>query len=277
MSIEQKQGEESDGQHNDPLDDAPPAAYTDLLADITRVARGELEAGKIQIVTAFLIREGKVSDMIASPLEDDYVKDGFAEIVRQRASRTQADAIAMVSEAWSLPKEWTIPEKFAEHRSLYKHLADSPHKIDIVMLKFETYAGEWIGRAEVRSEAGSEARTFGDIEWAKVSGLSAGRFIGMLPVRYATPKHVDEFMALLRQKFGQAGYDPDKIEIQIQADASDTLTMSQVVEQQMRQMPADALTPGVIDTLLNGLKSNFPDGNIRDGGVPSEKPRRNSP
>lgn len=236
------QNKESSAKSQTTNEDTPPAQYADLLTHLIGVARDAVQQGDELLSVAFLLKDGQVGDMVASAFEDDRVKDGFAETVRQRASKIKPDAIVMVAEAWSLPKEYTTPERLAKFNAQYKRIADAPYKVDIVMVKMETDEGEWLGRAEMHKV--TSGRTFGEITWLKAD-YAQGRFMGLLPVTYATPQQINAYLALLRRKLDASVIDSDYRMTQGEL-------FMQVVEKIIRQMPAKLLTEEALDALIKG-------------------------
>lgn len=210
-------------------DRTPPALYAQTLAHIEEITRSIVNDGYDLKPAAFLLHNGLLGDMISGEFDNVASKDKFTETVRQRASARKADAIVFVSEVWSLPPEWSTPERYAEFFKLYKQIADAPFKIEQLMLTVETYDGVWLGRSAITGTG--PTRTFGPIEWADI-GIVDGRFTKLLPVRYATPAQVSTFLESMRANLDQAGVDPN---FQLPSG----LTLIEQLAAHVRQAPAD--------------------------------------
>ena len=185
-------------------DHTPPAAYAVLIEGMLQTARDTLRENELVPPCAMLLLNGEVVDIIFAQFNDVRTKDQFAETVRQRASRFKPEAIATLTEAWGLPKEYQTREAMTAFREQYQAVSEAPFKIDILVLQLETYDGDWIGRAEVREA--DVGRTMGAMDWLKADHMG-GRFTHFLPVRYGTPEQVEHALDVVRVVCEDAGFD----------------------------------------------------------------------
>lgn len=218
----------------------PPAEYAGLLGTIMEKVQQNLKAHDQLLPVAFLInlKKNKI-DVVAANFADDAAKDFFAETVRQRASRFEAEAICFASEAWSLPEKYSTKEHMDRIYRVYGSLSNFPEREEIVMLSLQTHDGLWMATSRISTaKKGRKATGF---KWMKSDG-SDGRFTKLLPPKYATPEEVDTFLQLARYKMVEAGLDPDEK----QGDRS----LIQILESHSRNAPAARLTEEVLDALI---------------------------
>jgi hypothetical protein len=229
--------------------DYPPAKYTVFLNKIIEQAQQNLKNHSQLLPIAFLIsHENKKTELVGSNFSDVNEKDYFAETVRQRASKIQADAICFLAESWTVPEKYQNKDMVESILQKYGQISNFPEKKEIVMINLETTDGLWIGMSDLKPA--KKGKKIVGFKWMKSDNLH-GRFANLLPVKYATPKQVKEFIEKARVKLVKAGFEPDAI--------METRSIIQIMEEMIRQAPVNNLTDEMLDGFIRSLLSNKPD------------------
>lgn len=231
---------------NKPDDNTPPPAEAAMLDEYHRsVVRPTLAKGRDLPPVALILRKGTLMEGLGAEFPDKERKNQFAEVMRQRCSRHQADAICLIAEAWALKaeKEGDVDREYDKYGSLEHH----PNRVDIVMYQLESRAGNWLGQALIhqKPEGGGNGRMVGKIAWLGQPDRVSGRFSDLLPVQYPTPQQVDAYVALARRKLTAAGLDPER---KLRNDS-----MIGMLEKQVRHASADRLTEATLDKMIEIL------------------------
>ena len=101
--------------------------------------------------------------------------------IRLAAMELDADFVAVIMEAWSLPED-----KARNYQAIldrYGSIAASPYRIDIVTISVETRHGLWLAQMPIKPKGVSKKRrTFGEPNY-RLFSEAEGRFVGLLPVK----------------------------------------------------------------------------------------------
>ncbi len=159
-----------------------PQAYLDTLDPLIATARKFMEEGQSLHPVAFV---GNFTTGITVPVLFDTsssaAKDGSSMGIRQAAKELDADFVAVIMEAWSLPED-----KARNYQAIldrYGSIAASPYRVDIVTVSVETRHGLWLAQMPIKPKGLSKKRrTFGVPKY-RLFSEAEGRFVGLLPVK----------------------------------------------------------------------------------------------
>ena len=157
-----------------------PQAYLDTLDPLIATARKFMEEGQSLHPVAFV---GNFTTGITVPVLFDTssseAKDGSSMGIRQAAKDLDADFVAVIMEAWSLPED-----KARNYQAILKRygsIAASPYRVDIVTISVETRHGLWLAQMPIKPMGVSKKRrTFGEPKY-RLFSEAQGRFVGLLP------------------------------------------------------------------------------------------------
>ena len=157
-----------------------PQAYLDTLDPLIATARKFMEEGQSLHPVAFV---GNFTTGITVPVLFDTssseAKDGSSMGIRQTAKDLDADFVAVIMEAWSLPED-----KARNYQAIldrYGSIAASPYRVDIVTISVETRHGLWLAQMPIKPKGVSKKlRTFGEPKY-RLFSEAQGRFVGLLP------------------------------------------------------------------------------------------------
>ncbi|MFM8333243.1 MAG: hypothetical protein ACKN9T_16305 [Candidatus Methylumidiphilus sp.] len=159
-----------------------PQAYLDTLTPLVDLAREFLEEGQSLHPVAFV---GNFSTGVTIPVLFDTssseAKDGSSMGIRLAAVEVDADFVAMVMEAWSLPEN--MASRYQAILERYGSIAASPYRVDIVTVTVETRHGLWLAQMPIKPKGQSKKRrTFGQPNF-RLFTEAEGRFVNLLPPR----------------------------------------------------------------------------------------------
>jgi hypothetical protein len=159
-----------------------PQAYLDTLNPLIETARKFMEEGQSLHPVAFV---GNFTTGITVPVLFDTstaeAKDNSSMGIRQAAQELEADFVAVIMEAWSLPEDKARNYKAILER--YGSIAASPYRVDIVTISVETRHGLWLAQMPIKPKGASKKkRTFGEPNY-RLFSEAEGRFVGLLPVK----------------------------------------------------------------------------------------------
>lgn len=227
----------------------PPAKYVKFLSDIIEKAQQNLKNHTQLLPIAFLINhENKKTEIISSNFNDEHEKDYFAETVKQRASKIQADAICFLAESWTLPEKYHSKDMMDTIIKKYGTISNFPERKEIVMINLETNEGIWVGMSDLK--LAKKGKKLVGFKWMKSPEIH-GRFANLLPIKYANPQQIKEFIIKARNKLVKAGFDPDKI--------MDKNSIIQIIEKMIPNAPVNRLTDEMLDDFIQSLVDNKPD------------------
>ena len=157
-----------------------PQAYLDTLDPLIATARKFMEEGQSLHPVAFV---GNFTTGITVPVLFDTssseAKDGSSMGIRQTAKDLDADFVAVIMEAWSLPEDKARNYQAILER--YGSIAASPYRVDIVTISVETRHGLWLAQMPIKPKGVSKKlRTFGEPKY-RLFSEAQGRFVGLLP------------------------------------------------------------------------------------------------
>ncbi len=157
-----------------------PQAYLDTLDPLIATARKFMEEGQSLHPVAFV---GNFTTGITVPVLFDTssseAKDGSSMGIRQAAKDLDADFVAVIMEAWSLPEDKARNYQAILER--YGSIAASPYRVDIVTISVETRHGLWLAQMPIKPMGVSKKRrTFGEPKY-RLFSEAQGRFVGLLP------------------------------------------------------------------------------------------------
>lgn len=229
-----------------------PPEYVGLAAHLVQNMTALLAEGEELVPVALTIKDGDIVAPVMGQFDSLDAKDGFAELVRQAASRHDADAIALISETWTLSLDGTQEEMTAKRQAdKYPSLEDHPDRIDAAMCQLETREGTWSGLGHVVPRPGQRGRDLVNFTWRRM-GQGKGRFSRFLPVQYASPDQLAVLLALARKRLLAAGLDPDYPMQELGT------TLIAFVAGKLRQAPAhlasDATISHLCDLLIEGAR-----------------------
>lgn len=221
----------------------PPAKYVSLLNKIIEQIQKNLKSQEQLLPVAFLLnQESKKTEIIGLPFKNEEDKDYHAEMLRQKASRMQADAICFLSEAWTLPKKYTSKDMVKSILQKYGEIANFPEKVEIVIINFETHEGIWTGIADIKPA--KKGRKMVGLHWTKAENI-AGRFTHLLPVKYGTPEQIKIFIDKAREKLIAVGINPDEV--------LEKKSFVNIIEEIARQSPAENLNDEMLDYMISSI------------------------
>jgi hypothetical protein len=159
-----------------------PQAYLDTLNPLIATARKFMEEGQSLHPVAFV---GNFTTAMTVPVLFDTssveAKEGSSQGIRLAARELDADFVAVIMEAWSLPED-----KARNYQAIldrYGSIAASPYRIDIVTISVETRHGLWLAQMPIKPKGKSKnRRTFGEPQF-RLFSEAEGRFVGLLPVK----------------------------------------------------------------------------------------------
>ena len=159
-----------------------PQAYLDTLDPLIATARKFMEEGQSLHPVAFV---GNFTTGITVPVLFDTssaaAKDGSSKGIRQAAKELDADFVAVIMEAWSLPEDKARNYQAILER--YGSIAASPYRVDIVTITVETRHGLWLAQMPIKPKGVSKKlRTFGEPKY-RLFSEAEGRFVGLLPLK----------------------------------------------------------------------------------------------
>jgi hypothetical protein len=231
-------------------DNQPPAKYVSFLSKIIKLAQQNLKNDSQLLPVAFLISHAsKKTEILGSDFSNPEEKDFFAETVKQRANKMQADAICFLAESWTIPEKYQKPDMVQSILKKYGSVSNFPERKEIVLINLETNEGVWVGMSDLKPA--KKGKKMVGIKWMKSPELQ-GRFANLLPVKYPTPKQIEEFIAKARVKFKVAGFDPDAI--------MEKRSIIQILESMIQKAPLNRLT----DEMLNGFVQSMVDNKPED-------------
>lgn len=222
-------------------DRPPPQPLLDHIETFHRAHEKLLAAAGYLHPFAVIFRGGDIKEILATAFfeENDMSdKDQFAEAMRQRCSRHDADAVCLMTEAYARTMDK------GEERGAGA-VKDMPGRVEIVMYNLETRQGRWMGQAVITGKEGAP-RTLAKIRWMGPSGASSGRFTGMLPTIYATPDQVMAYLAKAQRMLRELGVDPER--------KFATKSLTEILAEQFRQAPADRLTDAMLESFVKKIK-----------------------
>ena len=157
-----------------------PQAYLDTLDPLIATARKFMEEGQSLHPVAFV---GNFTTGITVPVLFDTssaaAKDSSSKGIRQAAKDLDADFVAVIMEAWSLPEDKARNYQAILER--YGSIAASPYRVDIVTISVETRHGLWLAQMPIKPKGVSKKlRTFGEPKY-RLFSEAEGRFVGLLP------------------------------------------------------------------------------------------------
>jgi hypothetical protein len=225
----------------------PPAKYVAVLSDIIDKVQQNLKNHDQLLPVAFLLNDKKMQ-IFGSTLDNETDKNYFAELLKQSASKMNADAICFVAESWTLPEKYRNREDTERILKQYGMISEFPEKIEIIAINLETREGTWTGMGDIRPA--KKGRKMTGLTWMK-SEIMEGRFTHLLPVKYPTPKQVKDFSSKAREKLLKFGFNPDaKIAKR---------SIIQIMEEMVRNTPVENLTDEMLDGFISDLVKNKPD------------------
>jgi len=225
----------------------PPAKYVAILSDIIDKVQKNLKNYDQLLPVAFLLNTKKI-EVLALPMGNEDEKNYFAEVLKQRASRFDAEAVCFIAESWTLPEKYRGTDDFERIIKQYGSISNFPEKIEIIAITFETRDGTWTGMGDIKPA--KKGRKMTGLTWIKAE-IMGGRFAHLLPVKYATPQQVNEYISKARIKLIAAGFDPDAI--------METRSIIQIMEEMIRHAPIESLTDEMLDKFIQSLVENKPD------------------
>lgn len=227
----------------------PPAKYVSFLSKIIEQAQQNLKNHSQLSPVAFLISHAsKKTEILGSGFSNPDEKDFFAETVKQRASKMQADAICFLAESWTLPQKYQTPDMVQSILKKYGSVSNFPERKEIVMINLETDEGVWVGMSDLKPA--KKGKKMVGIKWQKSPELH-GRFANLLPIKYASPQQVEEFIAKARTKLIDAGLEPDAI--------MEERSIIQIMDSMVRHAPLKNLTDEMLDDFIQTLLDNKPE------------------
>ena len=163
-----------------------PQIYLDTLNPLVAQARKFMEEGQSLHPVAFV---GNFTTGVTMPVlfdtSSDEAKDGSSMGIRQTAKELDADFVAVIMEAWSLPEDKSRNYQAIMER--YGSIAASPYKIDVVTISVETRHGLWLAQMPITPKGASKTRrTFGEPQY-RLFSAAEGRFVGLLPTQDNAP------------------------------------------------------------------------------------------
>lgn len=81
----------------------------------------------------------------------DYPEETLLANVMMMADKTDAVALVMCTEGYTLPPE--ITKSWAEGRRTHQNVSDHPEHYEVLMVQVETVQGTWAGQAKIIGEA----------------------------------------------------------------------------------------------------------------------------
>lgn len=149
------------------------------VSEIARTARDIFtEDGHLRPMVFLESSQGTA--LLPVSFENPGEKDMVASMIRAAARALRATAVIMVTESWTLhiPPELSAEEqKAAINLASKQGLANHPNRQEVIMVAYETKAGQQIGLMRITRE-GKKA-TVGELEWTQ--GMNGeGRFSGFL-------------------------------------------------------------------------------------------------
>ena len=159
-----------------------PQAYLDTLNPLVATARKFMEDGQSLHPIAFV---GNFTTGLILPVlfdsSSDEAKDLSSMGIRQTAQELDADFVAVIMEAWSLPEDKARNYKAIIER--YGSIGASPYRVDVVTVTVETRHGLWLAQMPIKPKGVSKKRrTFDEPKFRLFTGAE-GRFAGLLPVK----------------------------------------------------------------------------------------------
>lgn len=236
-----------------PNENNPPANLDWLIGGLVDQVRQNLERDGHLAPVVFVIRTDKREiDVVSGSMGSTKEKDYIAEAVRQRARRMQADAICLVTEAWSLPPE-DAPhaQKICEQ---YGSLSSYPGRIEIVAISIETTDGVWMAQAPITRTQGKPSIELPT--WYKAEA-SSGRFMHLLPVIHATPAEVDALLARIGERLVERG-----------APSDVAVMVVRKMEPMLRQAPRKAVAAFPLEEMVNKVVEDLVHPSAKKGAKP---------
>jgi len=163
-----------------------PKAYDELIGPLIEVARGILEQGDSLQPVAFVgnFRSRQIVPVLFDA-SDSQAKERSVFTIKQTALAVEADFVALVMEAWALPKE-----KMAQFEAIieeYGSIGASPYRVDSLSITIETQHGVWVAQSPLKPKKGTKGgRTFSRPDFQLASDVE-GRFVGLLSQRADRP------------------------------------------------------------------------------------------
>jgi len=159
-----------------------PQAYLDTLNPLIQTARNFMEQGQSLHPVAFV---GNFTTGVTVPVLFDTssaeAKDASSMGIRLAAEKLDADFVAVIMEAWSLPEDKARDYQAILNR--YGSIAASPYRVDIVTVSVETHHGLWLAQMPITPKGISKkCRTFCEPQF-RLFNEAEGRFVGLLPVK----------------------------------------------------------------------------------------------
>lgn len=159
-----------------------PQAYLEILNPLIAMARKFMEEGQSLHPVAFV---GNFTTGMTVPVLFDassvQAKEESSKEIRQAAKELDADFVAVIMEAWSLPED-----KARNYQAIldrYGSIAASPYRVDIVTISVETHHGLWLAQMPIKPKGKSKKRrTFGEPKY-RLFSEAEGRFVGLLPTK----------------------------------------------------------------------------------------------
>lgn len=147
--------------------------WVNEVIDVTREIAAVGEIG----VTAFVSAQGKIFMLDSSDIPADApvleAKELFAAVVRRAAVKLEADAVLLVSEAWT-----RVGDKEKEtQETMDSPVSTHPDRKEAIVMTLETAKGSWMAMAILEGKMGF--RVFGDLEFH--SSDTRGRLTNLLP------------------------------------------------------------------------------------------------
>lgn len=226
--------------------DLPPTKYVAILSDIIDQIQSNLKKHDQLVPLAYLLNQKEMA-IFASQFDDEKQKNYFSELIKQHASKINADAICFVAESWTLPEKYRNKADMTRILKQYGSISEFPERVEIIAISLETREGKWTGMGDIKPA--KKGRKMTGLKWMKVE-MMEGRFSHLLPVKYPTPQEVAAFMSKARTKLVAAGFDPDAI--------MEKKSIIQIMEEMTRHAPIERLTDEMLDSFIQTLVDNKP-------------------
>jgi hypothetical protein len=147
-----------------------PAKDKAFIAEIFELAR-ENYARDGLLAPVFFVESSEGTQVIPFGFKNQTEKEAITRAIKSYCVKTNAWAVIMLSEGWSLPQEDV--SDFTSDPGRYGSVRNHPRAFQVVSVLYENLAGQWMGTARV------EGRILRDIDWQDTKD-SKGTFTGFL-------------------------------------------------------------------------------------------------